>query len=171
MKALATLCSTAALALAITACNQASTPAPDTHDADVKAITDLEAQWNKDYAAKDGDKLAGYYANDAILVVPGTPSVSGKDAIVEDLKHMLADPALSLTFQPTRVDVAKSGDLAYTLGKYQLTVTDEATHKVINDHGSYVTAYRKQPDGSWKAESDIATSEIPPTPPPASKKH
>jgi uncharacterized protein (TIGR02246 family) len=171
MKALATLCSTAALALAITACNQASTPAPDTHDADVKAITDLEAQWNKDYAAKDGDKLAGYYASDAILVVPGAPSVSGKDAIVEDLKHMLADPALSLTFQPTRVDVAKSGDLAYTLGKYQLTVTDEATHKVINDHGSYVTAYRKQPDGSWKAESDIATSEIPPTPPPASKKH
>jgi hypothetical protein len=52
-----------------------------------------------------------------------------------------------------------------------MTVTDEATHRVINDHGSYVTTYRKQPDGSWKAESDIATSEVPPMPPPASKKH
>jgi uncharacterized protein (TIGR02246 family) len=171
MKALATLCGTAALALAITACNQTPPPAPDTHDADVKAITDLEAQWNKDYAAKDGDKAGGYYASDAILMVPGEPSVSGKDAIQASLKQMLADPAFLLTFQPTRVDVAKSGDLAYSVGKYQLTVTDPATHKVINDHGSYVTTYRKQPDGSWKAESDIATSEVPPPPPPASKKH
>jgi ketosteroid isomerase-like protein len=63
------------------------------------------------------------------------------------------------------VDVAKSGDLGYTQGSYKLTVTDPTTHKIINDHGSYVTTYRKQADGSWKAVADIATSEVPPGPP------
>ena len=36
-------------------CAQAPKPA-DNHDADVQAIKDIEAQWNKDYEAKDADK-------------------------------------------------------------------------------------------------------------------
>ena len=72
---------------------------------------------------------------------------------------------MSLTFQASKVDVAKSGELGYTQGSYKMTVTDPVTHKVVNDHGSYVTAYRKQAEGSWKAVSDIATSEVPPAPP------
>jgi hypothetical protein len=43
-----------------------------------------------------------------------------------------------------------------------MTVTDPQTKQIINDHGSYVTTYRKQPDGTWKAVADIATSAVPP---------
>jgi uncharacterized protein (TIGR02246 family) len=168
MKSFAALCPALVLAFIMTACNQAP---PDTHDADVKAISDLEAQWNKDYAAKDGDKIASYYADDAVLIVPGTAAIQGKEAIRDSMKGMLADPVFSLKFQPTKVDVAKSGDLGYTWGTYQLTVTDPATKKPVNDHGSYVTTYRKQSDGSWKAAADIATSAVPPaTPAPEPKK-
>ena len=169
MKRFATLTGIAVIALMATACNQ---PA-DTHDADVQAIKDVETQWNQDYASKDPDKIAAHYADDAVLMVPGTPSSSGKDAIRSALKQMVADPTLSLKFQASKVDVAKSGDLGYTQGSYTLTFTDPQTKQLINDHGSYVTAYRKQADGSWKAVSDIATSEVPPpAPPPAPmKKH
>jgi uncharacterized protein (TIGR02246 family) len=160
MKRFASLCAVAAVGLMIAACNQA-----DTHDADVKAIQTDETQWNQDFASKDADKLAAHYANDAVLMVPGTASTSGKDAIHAALKEMVADPALSLTFHSTKVDVAKSGDLAYTQGTYTMTVTDSQTKKVINDHGSYVTTWRKQPDGTWRAVADIATSEVPPPAP------
>jgi hypothetical protein len=50
-----------------------------------------------------------------------------------------------------------------------LTVTDPATHKPITDHGNYVTTFRKQADGSWKAAADIASSAVPPMPPPKKK--
>ena len=164
MKRFATLCAISAIALTMTACNQT----PDTHDADVKAIQDNEAQWNQEYAAKDNDKIVAHYADDAILMVPGTPSSSGKEAIRAALKEMVADPALSLQFHATKVEVAKSGDVAYTQGTYTMTLTDPKTKQVINDHGSYVTTYRKQPDGTWKAVADIATSEVPPPAPPPS---
>jgi len=134
-------------------------------DADVRAISDTEAQWNKDYAAKDPEKILAYFTDDAVLMVPGGPSSSGKDAIRAAMKQILSDPAMSLTFQASKVDVAKSGELGYTQGSYKLTVTGPVTHKVINDHGSYVTTYRKQADGSWKAVADIATSQVPPAPP------
>jgi uncharacterized protein (TIGR02246 family) len=170
MKGFATLCSATVIALSLAACNQTPPAAPDTHDADVKAITDTEVQANQAWAAKDADKVMAFYADDAILMTPGAEMVHGKDAIRDGLKQMLADPALSLTFQSSKVDVAKSGDLGYTAGTYKLTVTDPATHKPINDHGNYVTTFRKQADGSWKAVADIASSAVPPPMPTPKKK-
>ena len=154
----------AALTCCLTACNQST----DTKDADIKAVQANEAQWNQDWLAKDTSKIAGHYADDAILMVPGSPAVTGRSAIESSLKQMTADPAISLKFKADKVDVANSGDLAFTQGTYTLTLTDPHTGKVINDHGSYVTTYRKQPDGSWKAVADIATSDVPPPSAPSS---
>jgi ketosteroid isomerase-like protein len=76
---------------------------------------------------------------------------------------------MTLKFQAARVEVAKSGDQAYTQGSYAMTMTDPASKQVVNDHGSYVTTYRKQADGTWKAVADIATSDVPPPAPPDKK--
>ena len=170
MQRLISFCTAAALALSLTACNQAApAPAASTHDADVKAIQDNEAQWNQDWASKDAAKIAAHYQDDAVLMVPGGPSTTGKDAIQKSLADMA--PTMDLKFQASRVDVASSGDLGYTQGSYTLAMTDPKTKKVTNDHGSYVTTYRKQADGSWKAVADIANSETPQPAPAAAKKH
>jgi ketosteroid isomerase-like protein len=72
-------------------------------------------------------------------MTPGMPPSSGKDTIRNTLKQMVSDPALSLKFQSSKVEVAKSGDVAYTQGSYTMVMTDPQTKQVINDHGSYVT--------------------------------
>lgn len=169
MKSLAALLGVAVIALMATACNK---PA-DTHDADVQAIKDTEAQWNRDWQAKATDKIAEHYADDAMQITPGMAPIQGKEAIAGALKQMTADPAIALTFKPSRVEVAKSGDLAYTEGSYQLTVTDPVSKQVVHDHGNYVTTYRKAADGTWKAVLDITASEVPPPAPPPvkTKKH
>ena len=96
---------------------------------------------------------------------------AGKDAIHTLISQMVTDPALTLKFQSSKVDAAKSGDWAYSQGSYTMTMTDANTKKVMNDHGSYVTVYHKQADGSWKVVSDISTSEVPPpAPAPDTKK-
>jgi uncharacterized protein (TIGR02246 family) len=168
MKRLAALCATLAVACSVTACNPTPAPSPNTHDADVKAIQDNETQWNADWASKDAAKIASHYEDDAILMVPGGPPTTGKDAIQKSLTTTVS--SMDLKFQASKVDVASSGDLGYTQGSYTLALTNPKTKKVANDHGSYVTTYRKQADGSWKAVADIATSEVPPAAPPA-KKH
>ena len=74
-------------------CSQAPKSA-ETHDADVQALKDIEAQWNKDYEAKDLDKIVGHYTDDAVLMAPGAPPTAGKVAIQTMLKQMVGDPAL-----------------------------------------------------------------------------
>ena len=137
-------------------------PAPAVDIAAEQAkIRDAEATQMKGWAARDMDKILAYYADDATLMTPGEPAMKGKDAMRTALKAMVADPNLKLDFAAQRVEVATSGDVAFSQGTYTLVVTDPKTKKPVTDKGSYVTGYRKQADGSWKAVSDINTSEVP----------
>jgi uncharacterized protein (TIGR02246 family) len=150
----------------LTGCAQAPAP-PDTHDADVRTIRADGEQWQKDFAAKDADKLVSHYTDDALVVNPGSPPIKGKEGARTAFKQMVSDPAFSLTFDVTTVEVAKSGDMGYAQGPYKLTMTDPVTKKVIEDHGSYLELYKKQADGSWKSAVDIGTSEVFAAPAPA----
>jgi len=126
---------------------------------DAQAIRDIEKQWNQDFATKSADKLADYYADDAVLMAPGMAPSVGRESIRAALKEMAADPALALKFTAAKIDVSQSGDLGYTRGAYVMTTTDPLTKRAVSDHGSYVTTYRKDADGKWKAVADIASSE------------
>jgi uncharacterized protein (TIGR02246 family) len=147
--------------LFLTGCTQAPPPAPDTREADAKAIRDGEAAWNQDWAAKDLDKIAGHYADDANLEIPDTGILTGKDAIRAGLTEFLKDPSLSLTFSTAQVEVAKGGDLAYSRGTYTMIETDPKTKKPVTEKGKYVTVYRKGADGTWKAIQDINNADAP----------
>jgi uncharacterized protein (TIGR02246 family) len=148
--------------LLLAGCSQAPVPAPpDTRAADEKAIRDDEVAWNKDWAAKDVEKVLSHYADDAALMVSDMPLMKGKDAMRPALKEMLADKNLSLNFAASTAEVSKSGDMAYIQGTYTLTLTKPKTKKPITEKGKYATIYKKQADGSWKAVEDISNADAP----------
>jgi uncharacterized protein (TIGR02246 family) len=155
---------TAILALQLGCAPAPPTPAPDTRAADEKAIRDGEAQWVKDFAAKDVEKVASHYADDGYSMIPDMAIMKNKDEIRAGLKEEFSDPNSSLDFHPDKVEVAKSGDLAYSQGHYTYTSTDRKTKKRLIEHGGYVEVYKKQADGSWRVAEDIATQEAPPAP-------
>jgi len=148
--------------LLLASCNTAP-PAPAVDlVAEQAKIHDLEAAWAKDAAAKDVEKSVANYADDAVLIMPGAPPFKGRDAIRTAWKGMLDDPNLKINFSADRVEIGASGDLATTKGSYTQTTTNPKTKKPVEDKGSYVTVYKKQADGGWKAVEDITASEIAP---------
>ncbi len=154
-----------ALAVIVAGCNQAPPPpAPDTHDADVKAIRDVETAWNQSFASKDLDKMVSFFSGDASILYSHLPVITGVSAIKDAYKPYFADKNFSLSWVPDKAEVAKSGDLGYTQGAYTMTVTDPKTKKVLTAKGKYVTIYRKQADGSWKVAADISNENAPPAP-------
>ena len=136
-------------------------PPPDTRDADVKAVKDVEVAWVKDIAMKDVDKFTSYYSDDASVLLSNTPIITGKDNIKAALKPMLADPNFALTFESTRAEASKGGDLVYTVGTYSMTMTNPKDKKPFTDKGKFLTVYKKQADGSWKVVADMPNSDLP----------
>lgn len=154
-----------ALAVILAGCKQAAPPpAPDTHDADVKAIRDLEAATVQAFAAKDLDKIGAFYADNASLFNPDSPVTNGMPAIKTTWKPMVEDENFSATFASDKVEIAKSGDLGYSQGSMAYTFTDPKTKKVLTVKGKFVTVFKKQADGGWKAVADIGNEDAPPAP-------
>jgi len=69
------------------------------------------------------------------------------------------DQNFAVSFASDKIDVAGSGDLAYARGHFTENYTDPKTAKAMTTSGSYITVYKKQQDGSWKAVEDFAASD------------
>jgi uncharacterized protein (TIGR02246 family) len=125
-----------------------------------QALRDLDAQWSAAAGAKDLDKTVSYYSDDAIVMPPNAPPATTKEAIRSAWKEMLTTPGAGISWKASKVEVAKSGDLAYVSGTYEEMMTD-ASGKPVKDHGKYVEIFKKQADGTWKVIVDIWNSDLP----------
>ena len=122
--------------------------------ADEAAIRAASTTWSQAAQAKDADKAVSMYADDAIGFSDRGPMLKGKESIREEWKTMMALPGPGLSFAPTAVEVARSGDMAYEYGLYDFITTDKKG-KTNDEKGKYVTVWKKQADGSWKVAIDI----------------
>ena len=137
--------------------------------ADEKAVRDLDLQWSVAAANKDLEKTVSFYAADALVLPPNAPAASTKEAIRKSWKELLESPNAAISWTATKSEMAKSGEIAYTTGTYQLSMSgpDGAP---INDKGKYVEIWKKQADGKWKCAVDIYNSDQPAAPAGAEKK-
>ena len=160
-----------AVSLALSGCGKSSSGSGAANDDSIKqAIKADETKWNQQFKSKDTEGLADHYADDAYFVAPGVAAADGSTAIRQVYATASTDPAFEVHFASDKIDVAKSGDLAYARGKFSEKYTDKKTGKVMTDSGSYVTIYKKQDDGSWKAVEDFAAAEPDSTKPVAPEK-
>jgi uncharacterized protein (TIGR02246 family) len=137
-------------------------PPADNREADARALREGEAAaFIADWSGKDAGRIAAHYTDDANLMVPGDPTVTGKDAIARTMKNVVADPNWSLALQAVQVEVSRGGDLGYLRGTYSLTTTDPATKKLVPEKGRFVAILRKEPDGSWRVIQDMNNADAP----------
>ena len=128
-------------------------------NADVSAVKQAlateEASWNKAFHTRNLDALVAPYASDAVFVLPGLPAQVGTVAVRTSFVEAMKDPNFDVSFASQRVEVARSGELAFTQGQFTMKGTDPKTKQsATTATGSYLTVYKKQPNGSWKAIQD-----------------
>lgn len=134
-----------------------------------RTLRDLDAQWSKAAAAKDLEQTVAYYSADAIVLPPNTTRAATNETIRNVWKELLATPALAISWQPMKVELSQSADMAYVSGTYELTMND-AAGRPVNDRGKYLEVWKKQPDGKWKCSADTWNSDLPASAPAASEK-
>jgi uncharacterized protein (TIGR02246 family) len=150
-----------ALILALTACQQPAPQAPDTRAADETAIRTAEAEMAQAFAALDPAKTASFYTDDVVGMSVDVPVLQGKENMQKYFETMMKEkPELSWT--PVKVEVARSGDLAYSWGKGKVSMKDKKG-KVTETTDKYVSVWKKQADGGWKIAVDTMIPDPPVT--------
>ena len=85
---------------------------------------------------------------------------AGQDALtgVEAIRKQFADypKGATLVWKPVRAEVARSGDLGYTIGTYVARGPGGDGGEVVR-YGKYCSVWKRQADGKWKWVVDVGT--------------
>lgn len=138
-----------------------STPQAETLDETREAVRQADIALNRSVAQRDTELFASLIAPEAVFLGGGLSE--GREAIIESWSEFFAaDRTVTLSWTPHTVEIAESGDLAYTLGGFELhTLTDGDI--VTTSIGTYLTVWKRQENGSWQAVADAGTPPQPVT--------
>lgn len=124
--------------------------APDTAADEARLRTDAPV-WFDLYNRGDADGVANLYAEDGVILPPGSPAITGRAAIrnflVDDIAVARAEGIRITSGDVTGVGV--SGNLAWVSGAF--SITDNAGAAI--DTGKYVSVYRRT-DSGWELIRD-----------------
>ncbi len=128
---------------------------------ETEAVNALLEQWVSAVNAGDLDAWSATLADDATVMPPNEPAVTGIESLRPWMVETFFDPfnvQLSCTFD----DVDPAGDLVFARGSYDLSLTPKNGGQVIEDSGKFVNIFRRQPDDSFKYAIVMWNSNNPP---------
>ena len=121
---------------------------------DERALHEMHSTWIDAVNAGDLVRLLSLMADDVVFLSPGQAPF-GRDGF---------SPGFSAAHQRARIncisdleDVVVVGEVAYTLSRDSLSVTQRAGGEAMQLAGHRITVYRKQPDGRWLLARDAHT--------------
>ncbi len=115
------------------------------------ALIQADRDFAKQTAAHRLDGWMTVFTNKSVLFSDNP--VLGADAIRASYQKLFNDPDFQLNWQPTKAEVFPSGNMGYTVGRYQ-GVFKNAKGEIVRQSGTYLTVWRKEKDGSWKVAAD-----------------
>ena len=81
----------------------------------------------------------------------------GRDAVRKAWAPFFAANGPTLRWTPTRAESLVGGDVGYTIGTWERHTKDDRGNDVVR-RGQYLTVWRKQKDGVWRAEFDTGST-------------
>ena len=128
-----------------------------------KAAADHAAATSKG-GAKGAMGYASYATDDARWLPLESPAISGREAIAQWVAPFTQMKGFYVTWEHPHVVVARSGEIAYSVGTYKSGgQDDQGTMQVFE--GKLVNVWHKQADGAWKIAVAIWNTDQPAIPP------
>jgi len=123
-----------------------------------QALAQLSIEVTQAFNRGDISACLSYYAEDAMVLLPNVAPLKGSKAIEAFLREYITAGAKLTPVHP--IEIHSSGEIGYCVGTYQfkMPTTSESSLKEV---GKYVTVFKRQTDGSWKAVLDALIRDTP----------
>lgn len=119
-------------------------------------IMELSREWSRRVGQGDVEWTVDLHAANGRVMPPDAEPAVGPEAVGAFWRGMLGTEGLSVSWEPSEVHVSSSGDMAYEVGTYEMTLPDGSA-----DDGKYTVVWVKE-GGEWKVAVDMFSSNRPP---------
>jgi uncharacterized protein (TIGR02246 family) len=121
-------------------------PALVNQQTEEQSVRSRSNEWQSAIAAHDSERVLAILAPTAVVISAHSPLAAGPAALRELTQRLVSDRRLSLTWVPTRIEVA-SPTVAIEYGVYTLVYTSAQGN--FNDAGNYTNIWHKI-GGRWR---------------------
>ena len=121
----------------------------------------VDQAWVKAMLSNDPAACAALYADDAVLVLPGTGAIRGKKAIHEAYAGWLKDVKVT-DAAVTDAQYRSAGNVSSGWGAWKVTTVPKAGGTATTEIGTW-TAVAMKKGGAWKYVADHASVDPAPT--------
>jgi ketosteroid isomerase-like protein len=125
---------------------------------DASVLMQADRDFAKATAEKGVDGWMAYMAPNAVDLTGDL--LVGPDQIRAAMVKQFKLADYKLSWAPTKAEFLGTGDIGYTVGKYEVRYTGE-DGRPQGRRGTYLTTWQKQNDGSWKVICDIGSPDPP----------
>jgi len=122
-------------------------------DDEIQALIQADKSWSEAAFAKDAKRFVEFYDNEGIVIGTNGQISQNKDTILKNMTEEFLVPGYSVSWDVQNATVAKSADIGYTTGFWNMQWNNENGEQ-MKAHGPYLEIWKKQADGSWKAIVD-----------------
>ena len=150
------------IVLAFVACAPAAEEAvveePDTTEADIEAVRAQSERLNAAFASGDLDAFMALMAEDAVLMPPNEPSITGRVAVRSLLGGFFDEFIITLDSLVLE-EIVVAGDWAFVRDSYATTLTPKVGGGAVQANGKNIWIWNRQADGSWRIARNIWNSD------------
>lgn len=116
------------------------------------------AAWDEAFDSGDLGRLMALYAEGAVSMPYGRPSIEGRAAIEEDFRAFFE--AFDARHRTTIVELRVAGDWAIERGRYTMRATAKDGVESLEESGKHVVV-RKRTDDGWRIVWEIWNLDAP----------
>ena len=117
----------------------------------------VDVAWTKAMLANDPAACAALYADDAVLVLPGSGAIKGKKAILEAYTGWLKEVKVTEAVV-SDAQYRSAGDISSGWGTWKVTTVKKGGGAPVTEMGRW-TAVAVKKDGAWKYAADHASAD------------
>jgi ketosteroid isomerase-like protein len=108
--------------------------------------------------ARDVELVLSYWTDDAVVIPPGLPPVTGKSALRQYVEDSLKIPGFRIHWTSTDAIFSPDGNLAYLFSR-NIVHLNAPDGTPTTTAGRAVTIWRREPDGQWRCAVDMWNAE------------
>ena len=153
------VCVVLVFAASLAAC--AAEPAAPAMNApeDLASVNTLRSSFQKAWNSGSADALADLYTVDAISMTNHQPTLSGREAIVANMRTTFEQMTGTIEIMPD--ETMTMGNFGFDRGRLRTSMTPKAGGAAMTDEGRYIVLLEKGADGTWRLSRDIDNSTMP----------
>jgi len=122
------------------------------------AMLKADREFNQAVVDRDMDRFLSFVSETAVF---DSADGRGRDAVKKAWAPLFQPDGPSLTWAPTKAESLVAGDVGYTVGTWLRGGKDAQGKNILARTGQYMTVWRKEKDGVWRATFDTGSTAPP----------